>query len=385
LTAATQVTRSKELRILYAVAEELNGAAEMREALERLLALVAELLHLQAGWIWLFDAETRRFYNAASFNLPPYLREPVRMAGTWCQCTQLFREGKLSPKNIDIIECSRLAPAVERKLTAQTAGLRYHASVPLYFRGKQLGIMNLTGPRFRRLSGGELRILGAVALQAGATIERARLAEDFARLARVEERARLAREIHDTLVQQLTAVALQLEGALKHLDGASTSVKRAVKRALEITRDGIKEARRSIVALRETPLRDKPLEQALASIARTFTSGTGIPVRLAIERVELAPAVESEVVRIVREAFTNVGKHARATAVTLGLSKKGSFVQVSVRDNGVGMKAERQTSGHGIVGMQERARIAGGMLHIISRRGRGTTVTLRIPARAVQR
>jgi signal transduction histidine kinase len=60
-------------------------------------------------------------------------------------------------------------------------------------------------------------------------------------------------------------------------------------------------------------------------------------------------------------------------------------VQVSVRDNGVGMKAERQTSGHGIVGMQERARIAGGMLHIISRRGRGTTVTLRIPARAVQR
>ena len=377
--------RDTELRILYAVAEELNGAAEMREALERMLALVANLLRLQAGWIWLFDGETRRFYNAASFNLPPYLHQPVRMAGTWCQCTQLFREGKLSPKNIDIIECSRLAPAVERRLTSQTAGLRYHASVPLYFRGKQLGIMNLTGPRFRRLSSTELRILSAVALQAGATIERSRMAEDFARLARVEERARLAREIHDTLVQQLTAVALQLEGALKHLDGAGAAAKKELTRALEITRDGIAEARRSIVALRETPLRDKPLEQALASLARTFTSRTGIPVRLSTARVQLPGATENEIVRIVQEALANVAKHARATAVTLGVLKRKAAVEVTVGDNGCGIDRSKQASGHGIVGMHERARIVGGTLRITGARGRGTKVTLKLPLQGAQR
>ena len=151
--------RTNELRILYAIAEKLNSATDLRAGLESMLALVAGLLRLRSGWIWLVDPESNRFYIAAAYNLPPYLQEPVRMAGTWCQCTELFREGQLSAKNVDVIECSRLAPAVEQKLTALTAGLRYHASVPLHFQGKQLGIMNLTGPKWRRLSLGELRLL----------------------------------------------------------------------------------------------------------------------------------------------------------------------------------------------------------------------------------
>lgn len=88
-------SRAKELRILYAIADGLNGGVDVREALERMLANVTSLLRLRTGWIWLLDPQTNRFYNAASHNLPPYLREPVRMAGNWCQCTELFREGKL--------------------------------------------------------------------------------------------------------------------------------------------------------------------------------------------------------------------------------------------------------------------------------------------------
>ena len=175
-------SRAKELKILYAIADGLNGAVDVREALERMLANVTSLLRLRTAWIWLIDPHTKRFYNAASHNLPPYLREPVRMAGNWCQCTELFREGKLSPKNVNVVECSRLAPAVQRKLTALTGGLRYHASVPLHFRGEPLGIMNITGPKWRRLSTGELRLLEVIALQAAATVERARLADEGARL-----------------------------------------------------------------------------------------------------------------------------------------------------------------------------------------------------------
>src|SRR5207245_9026694 len=114
----------------------------------------------------------------------------------------------LTPTNIDVIECSRLQPAFRSKSSALAAGLRYHASIPLYFQDKPLGIMNVTGPEWRKLTADELRLLSTSRYQVGIAVERAGLAEDAARLARAEERTRLAREIHDTLAQGLTAIAL---------------------------------------------------------------------------------------------------------------------------------------------------------------------------------
>ena len=373
-------SRAKELRILYAIADELNAATDLGRALERMLAVVTDLLGLRTGWIWLLDPQTNRFYNAASHNLPPYLREPVRMTGGWCQCTESFRAGKLSAQNVDVIECSRLMPAVQRELTALTGGLRYHASVPLYFRRKPLGIMNLTGPKWRRLTSGELRLLATIALQAGATIERMRLADDGARLARVEERTRLAREIHDTLAQRLTAIALQLEGALKHLDGASDRARADLARALEIAREGIGEARSSMLALRGTAPAGNPLPQALEALARAFTSRTGIRVHVEAAQIDLPPAVETELLAIANEALTNVDKHARAKSVTIHLSTQGRRAQLLIRDDGIGYR--RSTSrGHGLLGMRERAQLIGGTLKIARAGQRGTALTVRAPMR----
>jgi two-component system NarL family sensor kinase len=372
-------SRAKELRILYAIADELNGATDLGRALERMLTVVTGLLRLRTGWIWLIDPQTNRFYNAASHNLPPYLREPVRMTGGWCQCTEAFRDGALSAQNVDVIECSRLMPAVQRELTALTGGLRYHASVPLYFRGKPLGIMNLTGPKWRRLTSGELRLLATIALQAGATIERMRLADDGARLARIEERTRLAREIHDTLAQRLTAIALQLEGALGHYDGSSDRARAELARALDIAREGIREARGSVLALRGISPASTPLPQALEALARAFTSRTGIPAHVDASPIDVPAATELELLGIAKEALTNVGKHARATSVEISLSGRGHTVRLTVHDNGIGYRTNAQTPGQGIVGMRERAQLARGTLKITSTRGRGTTVLVAVP------
>ena len=373
-------SRTKELRILYAIADELNSSSDLTHALERMLAVVTDHLGLRTGWIWLLDPETNRFYNAASHNLPPYLREPVRMTGGWCLCTEAFRDGKLSAQNVDVIECSRLQPAVQRELTAVTGGLRYHASVPLHFRGKALGIMNLTGPKWRRLTRGELRLLATIALQAGATVERARLADDGARLARIEERTRLAREIHDTLAQRLTAIALQLESALAHFDAPPKRARADLTRALDIAREGIGEARSSVLALRGISPAGKPLPQALEALARTFTSRTGIPVRVDAVPVEAPAAVERELLSIAKEALTNAGRHARATAVEIRLRRRRGIVSLEVHDNGVGYRRAAKTRGHGIIGMRERAQLTGGILKIASGRGRGTTVTATVKA-----
>ena len=164
---STARTSARELEILNTIAEELNRAADVRKALERTLAQVSELFGVRTGWVWLVDPDTQQFYLAASLRLPPYLREPVRMTGSYCTCIEEFRSGDLTPKNIDVIECSRLQPAVAKKATASTHGLRYHASIPLYAQDKPVGIMNLTGAHWRRLSRAELRLLATIGSMSG--------------------------------------------------------------------------------------------------------------------------------------------------------------------------------------------------------------------------
>ena len=413
---AVVLRRPDELRVLNAVAEALNSSPDVRQALERTLTLVASLLGLRTGWVWLLDPETQQFYSAAVQNLPPYLHEPVRMTGHSCWCIEEFNAGELTPKNIDVIECSRLRPAVKKKAVHLTHGLRYHASIPLYFQKKPLGIMNLTGPSWRRLSAGELRLLSTIAYQVGIAIERARLAEESARLARTEERARIAREIHDTLAQGLTAIALHLEGALAQLEGSPRRARERLERALEVSRESLEEARQSVLDLRAVPLAGKPLAEALTALGRRFTSETGVRVHVRTEgeprrpapsggskpergqrQAEVAAAfdalperVEAELLRIAQEALTNVRKHAGAEEVQITLGRTGRRVLLTIQDDGRGFTPGMPSGGHpgagpghgvGILGMRERARLLGGSLRVASGPGRGTRIVAAIPLR----
>lgn len=268
----------QELQILNAIAEALNSSLGEQQALERTLGLVADLLGLETGWIWLKNAETGRFYSAAARNLPPYLQTPVRMTGYSCNCIG-DNQNALTPRNIDLIECSRLQPAVLQQATDQTQDLAYHASIPLYFQDEPLGIINVASPAWRRLTDEELNLLSTIAYQVGIAIERARLADKATQLARVEEWARLAREIHDTLAQGLTAIALDLEGALHHLSNHPQEAQKRLERALQMTRESLEEARRSVLDLRVP--RAKGLALGQARIAHRARPGSAsLPGRL---------------------------------------------------------------------------------------------------------
>lgn len=366
-----------ELEIVGEVAEALSTAPSVQQALERTLELVTGLLGLETGWVWLIDPETGHIYAAAARNLPPYLQEPVRMSGAPCWCINEFRDGSLSASNIDVMECSRLRPAVRARETDVTSGLAHHASVPLSFQGKPLGIMNITAPAMRRLTKAELRLLSTIGLQVSIAIERARLAEESAMLVRADERTRLAREIHDTLAQGLAALTLQIETALQHVGRDPDRVRERMEKALATARASLDEARRSVTALRAGVTAGKPLAQALAAFTREMTSDSGIRVSFEVRGMcVLDAAVEEELFRIAQQALTNVRQHAQArtAAVTLECTKRR--VQLMVEDDGIGFDVRRiRAERHGIVGMRERARAAGGTLRIASKRGAGTRVT----------
>ena len=368
----------RELEIVGAIAEALNSSPTVQQALDRTLELVTDLLGLQTGWVWLLDRETGHIYNAAARNLPPYLQEPVRMTGSWCLCIEEFRNGSLTPRNVDVMECSRLRPAVRARQTDLTHGLAHHASVPLSFQDKSLGIMNITAPAMRRLTREELRLLGTIGLQVGVAIERARLAEESAVRARGDERTRLAREIHDTLAQGLTAIALQIETAIESVGREPERVRERLEKALAIARANLDEARRSVTNLRAGALSGKPLAQALASLVREFTSESGIRVTFEPRgNCSLALPVEAELYRIAEQALANIQQHAAAKSVRIALVCDARGATLTVEDDGIGFDVRRiPPERHGIEGMRERARIAGGSFRITSRRGKGTKIVV---------
>jgi NarL family two-component system sensor histidine kinase YdfH len=194
------------------------------------------------------------------------------------------------------------------------------------------------------------------------------------------ERQRMARELHDTLAQGLAGLILQLEAADSHLvrgegDRAQSIVRQAMLRA----RSTLADARHAIGELRAESSRPPDLEEAVRQEAERFSSATGIPCRVEIDVPEAVPDDVSEnALRAVTEALTNTARHAAARHAWVEVAAQGSRLSVCIRDDGSGFDPARaRTEDHyGLLGLRERARLAGGSLEISSAPGQGTSVQL---------
>lgn len=197
-------------------------------------------------------------------------------------------------------------------------------------------------------------------------------------LATSNERARLARELHDTLAHTLSAVAVQLEGARSLWDDDADRAKAMVDQSLASTRTGLTEARRAIQALRASPLEELGLSGALRQLGAEAAETHAIAVDVAgVEDVgTVRPEVEHAVYRIAEESLTNAMRHAAPSVVEVTLSRRWSRIRMEVSDDGAGFDPDVATpDGHqGIVGMRERAELVGGELRLESGSGSGTTV-----------
>jgi two-component system, NarL family, sensor kinase len=369
-----------ELSVLNEIARELNRSVNLGEALGFTLAQVAELLGLRTGWIWLMNEDSSEPYLAAVQNLPPALADdPRRMDGSgYCYCLDTYKRGDLEgAANVNVLTCSRLGGLVDG-----TDGLRYHASIPLYAQEKKLGVMNVASPGWRSLSPEDLQLLYTIGDLLSIAVERAELFARSTRLGAVEERNRLAREIHDTLAQGLTATALQLESADALLDAGSEKAHEPLRRALSLTRSNLEEARRSVLDLRASPLEGRPLSEALKALVERWEAETGIAARYGAVNGSspLPPSVEAALYRICQEALTNVARHAGAERTTVRLVATPDRVRLAVEDDGRGFDAAGVPEDrHGIVGMRERAEVLGGTLEVRSGPGEGTRIEVTVP------
>ena len=198
----------------------------------------------------------------------------------------------------------------------------------------------------------------------------------------VNERQRMARELHDTLSQGLAGLILQLEAADAHLTKEHPKrARQIVGAAMEQARETLANARRAIGDLRSAVGPVPGLEQALDEEVERFENGTGISCNLDVQlKGELPDFLVEAGLRIVSEALTNVARHAQASHAWVRVEASQAELYLEVRDDGLGFNPEAVDAGHyGLLGMRERARLVGGTIDMSSEKGQGATVRVRLP------
>jgi len=225
-------------------------------------------------------------------------------------------------------------------------------------------------------------LIEAVARQAALALHHSRLVElnmrEERRKAILEERNRLARDIHDNLAQGFAAILMQLQAIQREGALLSPKVSATIETAVELARTHLTEARRSVGALRPNVANDEDVAAALKRVTELSQRTTSVPIDLVLDELpRFGDGVEREIVAIAQEALTNAVRHARARRITIRASSVQSVgLRLSVADDGRGIPREPSTSGFGMTSMQERADRIGASLTIVTAPRNGTEVVL---------
>jgi signal transduction histidine kinase len=204
----------------------------------------------------------------------------------------------------------------------------------------------------------------------------------------LDERQRMAREIHDTLAQGLTGIVTQLQAAEQaalRAPGDPAGWRRHVGAATRLARESLTEARRSVDALRPEPLEGGRLTEALTGVAERWSALNGIPAPITTTGPVRPIAAEAEfaLLRAAQEALANVARHAHASRVGLTISYMENEVALDVRDDGVGFDPAALDHGFGLVAMRQRIAGLSGTLQVESEPGGGTAVSACVPTVSV--
>ena len=275
---------------------------------------------------------------------------------------------------------------------AERFSLRSFMFVPLRSKGNVIGSLNFGSLRPGRYTAKELEAAQQIADHLAVIVEHTLLYEESRDVAVLEERNRMAREIHDTLAQGFTGIVLQLEAAEGTLDQdrEPDAVREHLTSAKDLARGSLQEARRSVWNLLPRALEEHSLDDALREEVQRVGAESGERASFSIsgQRRELPADVQAALLRICQESLTNVVKHVHATDVQVELAFEPASVLLRVRDNGRGFDVEQAKArprgrggGFGLSGMEQRTRLLRGSLTLMRDDGGGTLVEASIPTR----
>ena len=371
------------LEALYEVSAFLAQAHSIEELARGFAQRVRALMKADAGAVRWSDDASQRYLMLASDCFPQDMLEEERtlLAGA-CACGNLRPESRtrvipiLSHDEIPVRRCAK-------------AGYESVVSVPIRLQQRLLGEFNLFFRSAVTLSAEETELLDALASHLASTLEGLRAAALAREAAVAEERALIARELHDSIAQSLIFLKIQVQLLrTASLKGQAAQMKQALDELDTGLRESIADVRELLVHFR-TRTNTDDIGQALQETLQKFQHQTGLPAHLTVQGdgLPLPPDVQVQVLHVLQEALSNVRKHAAgATRVEVEMIK-GEHWRFRVRDDGIGFDAS-QSQGQSHVGMKimrERAGGIGAQVEVVSGPGLGTTATLTLPAHPVSR
>jgi len=276
----------------------------------------------------------------------------------------------------DIAHDSRLNPEIREYLTRK--GAKRFMTVPMFVTGEIRGFIGIQHRQQCAYHADQIELAQALAHHVMMAAHGQDLIEQQREAAILKERTRMARDIHDTLAQGFTGVIVQMEAAEEALlEEDSEHAIGHVQRARQLARESLREARRSVHALRPQALEKAPFADALEAIIKNTAAGTALRTEFRItgKPRELAPLVEENLLHIGQEALTNSLKHAHATKFQARLSFNPDAVYLELQDNGDGFNVGNANGGgFGLIGMKERAEQIGATVDVSSKPGAGTSI-----------
>ena len=353
---------------------------------EHVLRTITEQLNAHSSSVWRRDEAGDRMIFEFAFESGRLLTKsdtvigtvspslPIRDSWPW---SEVFRTGQPG-----VFEDIRQGPAFPWRDHLLAQGVITILVVPMLVAGQAAGVIGIRFTRKRAFRAEEVELAQALANQAMLAIQLTRLSAQSRQSAVVAERNRMARDIHDTLAQGFTGVILQLEAAEEATSqrlGAKAG--EHLRRASELAREGLREARRSVWALRPQTLEEKDLCEALRGLIQKLTAGTPVRAEFIVQGQsrELPLEWEENLLRIGQEVLTNALRHAQASQFNAQLAFDDGEVRLNLRDNGSGFDPASRHDGFGLQGMRERVEGMGGRLSIQSAKGEGTAISIVLP------
>ena len=387
LRASEQVARG-QVEALAQSLDVLATAPDPEKFIGQMLSTIGRLLNAHSVTLWLFDDSSDSLILRSSTSdggklaAPdpehPFIKNPLFWKENAVVQELLFTAG---PVVCDDVETDpRVSGDWGEHLRRN--GTKRFLAVPLLVGGQVKGFVGIRHINRASYRPEEIELTQALAHQVMLALQLNEFAEQGQRAAVLEERNRMARDIHDTLAQGFTGVIVQLEAAEDAVScGYRKEADAHLHRAGELARRSLSEARRSVHALRPQALQEQNFWGALKGTIKNTTAGTALHTTFEAKGKlpELPQPWQENLLHIGQEALTNTLKYAHARNFKTRLTYEAKKLRLELRDDGDGFKAKDRHDGVGLRGMRERVEQMGGELEITSSRGKGTKITVLLP------
>lgn len=369
--------RTRELSALYEVTAVASEALDLDATLKRLLERSLEAMNAQMGAIHLLDEQHQTIRLAVHQGVPQQVIDEVECMqqgagfGDWIVQR---REPLLVP---DITKHPCMAHTAVSRMCPQA-----FLGVPMRAKGKVLGVLCAFREAQWPFNAEDVALLASIGDQVGVVVENARLRQQAEAAAVMEERGRLARDLHDSVTQSLYSVTLFAEAIRRFMaDGNGRQTQDYLDQLSETAQQALKEVRLLVYELRPSLLQQEGLVGALQQRLNTVEKRANVQAQLVEEgQLRLKKHVEVSLYHIAQEALNNSLKHAAASAVTVRIRGMQDRVELEVCDDGKGFDPATigKGGGVGMVSMRERIEKLGGSLQIISAPGQGTRICVQV-------